>query len=250
MSIRLDFVVVGPPRTGTTWLHQSLIQHPDICLPKEKQTHYFDKHYHLGPNWFSKKFANGNQCVEKYGEITPDYISNEEALRRISKYNKNVKVIMIYRDPIARAYSHYLIRRDSGKQAGDFKSVFKDDPYLEKNSLYGKNLKFLLDIFPPKNVLIVDFDDIKLKPKKVLEEICQFVGVRPLQFKVKMFGALRWSAKINIFKVIFRRRIFSSFRLARRLTVNEWEFAQTRIIDDQRIFHDLVVKHKIKKVSC
>jgi len=173
-----DFLVVGPPRTGTTWLHNLLSTHPSVFLPTGKQVHFFDKHFDKGSNWYKQHYQNASPGTIK-GEINPDYISSGQTLRRIHHTLPDVKLIMIYRDPTERAFSHFKLRRRNNKgEDKSFSDSFARDPYLQKNSLYAHHLISILRHFDSRQILILDFDAMVQKPKEMLTELAAFIGVR------------------------------------------------------------------------
>ena len=180
-----EFLVIGPPRTGTTWLYNILKLHPDCYLPETKQLHYFDRHYDKGLEWYTEQFQKGGGLVK--GEITPDYVSNRKSLNRISKTIPDVRLILIFRDPIERAFSHYKLRKrmgyyDNGKT---FMDVFSMDPYLMDNSLYGKHLDDVLEYFSAEQVLIITHCEMLQNPLSVLSKVMDFIGLASYCFPEK-----------------------------------------------------------------
>src|SRR5579863_8320683 len=91
-----DFIHIGPPRTGTTWLHEVLTGH--VGLPQGiKETSFFDDRYDLGVKWYADFFADcpGSLPV---GEMAPTYFSNNLARARIRKHLPNCKLICTFRE--------------------------------------------------------------------------------------------------------------------------------------------------------
>ena len=105
-----SFFVVGAQKAGTTSLHNWMAQQPDVCLPKLKETHFFSiqEIFERGIDWYLQQFP---RC--KYdsivGEICPEYMYCKQAPYRIREWNPNPKIIFIFRHPIERAFSHYLM---------------------------------------------------------------------------------------------------------------------------------------------
>ena len=102
-----DFLVVGPPRTGTTWLHGVLYHR--ACLPERtKETHFFDMFYSKGIDWYRAYFR---RCADEAiaGEVTPTYFSLAHVRERIARDLPGCKIVCTLRDPVARAWSWYRL---------------------------------------------------------------------------------------------------------------------------------------------
>ena len=87
-SLTLDFVMVGVQRSASTWLFECLKQHPDICLgvgDDKKEINFFDNedNWNKGQDWYLSKFQKEGK--QKCGEICPDYVINDKAIRRLSE---------------------------------------------------------------------------------------------------------------------------------------------------------------------
>ena len=105
-----SFFVVGAQKAGTTALHHYLARHPDIFLPKIKETHFFnDGHgeWHRGFNYYLQKYFSSRNEKKLAGEIDPEYLFFPETAGRIAAHIPNAKLIFIFREPVSRAYSHY-----------------------------------------------------------------------------------------------------------------------------------------------
>ena len=79
-----DFIGIGPPRTGTTWLHQ-VLANGHVGVPRRiKELHFFDKHYSRGFEWYAGHFSQYSEQT-RIGEITPDYFRSQEARARMAR---------------------------------------------------------------------------------------------------------------------------------------------------------------------
>ena len=101
-----NFLIIGAQRCGTTSLYNYLIQHPQIVPSSKKEVHFFDLNFHLGQSWYEKHFPEVSDNILT-GEASPYYIFHPLCPKRIFDYDPSVKLIVILRNPIDRAYSHY-----------------------------------------------------------------------------------------------------------------------------------------------
>ena len=171
-----DFLIIGPTRTGTTWLHKCLNYHSQLFMPDLKEICYFDKNFHKGEKWYKKYFKNSHARIS--GEATPGYFAHKGVAEKIFNLIPKVKLIIIYRDPLERAYSHFKIRKSIGMYQGkEFQDVFKTDDYLLGHSLYGLNLQSYLKYFTPQQILILDFYSMVNHPADAFKKICSFLKI-------------------------------------------------------------------------
>jgi hypothetical protein len=124
---KVGFVIAGTQRGGTTTLYEYLRRHPHICMPAEKELHFFDNEdlWRLQPHPY--ELYHAAFAVEPshrlLGEATPVYMYWEPALSRIREYNPAMKLILILRNPITRAYSHWNHERPAGREALSFREA-------------------------------------------------------------------------------------------------------------------------------
>ncbi len=193
-----DFLIVGSAKSGTTSLWYYLDQHPDIFMNKGiKELGYFSKYYGINDiDEYLKYFddAKENQVI---GEACHPYLSSEDPAAKIFKFNPNMKIIMILRNPVYRAYSLYnwMIQHawehlETFEEALDYEEVrAKDVNFIENNNfyylnylyfrsgLYYEQVKRYLDIFPRDNIKIYIYEDFKKDNKKVVKDIFRFLNV-------------------------------------------------------------------------
>lgn len=174
-----DFLGIGAQRAATTWLFECLDRHPDIFVPCEKEVHYFDEKYHRGWEWYATHFreADPNQIV---GEITPNYLDVDAAADRIATDCPSAKLFVVLREPVSRAISSYelLGHRFAEKS---FDEACRPGRYLVELGLYAKHLKRFFQRFDRKQIKVLLFDDVKKNPEYVLQELCVYLGVSPIQ---------------------------------------------------------------------
>lgn len=202
-----QFIVAGAARAGTSSLNSYLMQHPDIFLPKVKEPCFFS---FAGEkiNFKNGKFAFAINSIDQYcslfikansnqitGDISTPYLYlYEKTIDNFRKFHdnfQNVKIIIILRDPVERAYSQYLWRVRDGREELTFEQAidaeknriienYSFDYFYLDRGLYYKQVKAYLDNFT--EVKIILFEEFKNNTEQVLKEICQFLNVDP-EFK-------------------------------------------------------------------
>jgi len=172
-----SFVHVGPPRTGTTWLHEVLLDH--ISLPSEKETRFFDARYDRGVEWYCKLYGDPPADVPA-GEMGPTYFSNAVARERIKRNIPDCKIIVTLREPAARLYSMYRLLRAERRRVND---TFDGYWRLQVNCGadlcgYATQLKRWQATFGKSRVLVLFYEDLSSNPQSYLDTVCDFIGAR------------------------------------------------------------------------
>jgi Sulfotransferase domain len=173
-----DFIAIGPPRTGTTWLHGVLYRR--ACLPEGiKETRFFDMFYSCGLDWYLKYFR-ARSSEQFAGELSPTYFYSREARERIARQIPSCKIICTLREPVARAYSHYRKLRAVGQIGGSILEEITNCPDLREASRYTFHLRAWQELFP-ESVGTFFYDDLEANPQEFVDTICRFIGVEPLE---------------------------------------------------------------------
>lgn len=217
MSAKMpDFLVIGAARAGTTALHAYLRQHPEIFMPAHKEPNFFAFEGQTltcagpGADYINNSVVDlakyqalfndapaGSTC----GEASPLYLYSDTAPERIKFHTPEAKMIVILRNPIEQAYSHFMY---ATKQCIENETVFSHALALETERLaqgwqplfgystfprYGEQLKRYLNLFPRDQFLIRRYEDYQSDPDGLMHDIFEFVGVDPA-FTPDMSGKL------------------------------------------------------------
>jgi len=188
------FLCVGTQKAGTTSLYNILKQHPNICLPKDKETKFFlnDKYFNKGLSFYKNEFFES--CVDELliGDIDPEYMYFENIPERIyNTLGKDIKIIFILRNPANRAYSHYLMNKRRGYEKEKFEnSILLESSRLEKNSFYKNHYSYIdrgfyskqinnyLKYFQKKNMFFIVFEEDFIKNKQnTIKELLVFLNI-------------------------------------------------------------------------
>jgi hypothetical protein len=195
-----DFMIIGTAKAGTTSLFQYLAQHPDIVPSKSKELFYFrPTSQWKGLRWYLTNFPLNEKAESKLTfEATPAYLYNKHAPEKVSHLFPNMKFIASLRDPVKRAFSHWSSRHNRSKKGKlhDSRSFeeavnqeldenYKDPPmhrFLYKG-MYAAHLKNWYQYYPHKNILLLDFNELKHNPKSFLAKIAQFLSIENIYEK-------------------------------------------------------------------
>jgi len=198
---RLGFFGVGVQKGGTTTLDRLLRLHPRIELPtRRKELHYFD----------DDRLFDGDRPRDGYaalqaefhfdrplaGEITPSYIYWRGALERIRAYNPEARIIVLLRNPVLRAYSHWghLARKSDDGGIASFverlrreeRALGLDPAHQDKGlshigrSLYGPQIERTRSLFPEEQVLFLKSERFFADQHGIADQVCAFLGAAPL----------------------------------------------------------------------
>ncbi len=169
-----SFFVVGPPRTGTSWLYEILRPHASLPGPS-KEIRFFDKHFHRGLKWYLAHYKkNGEQ---RMGEVAPTYFASAEARKRIAEIVPDAKIVCTFRNPVERIISLYRLKRAYGMIRCSVEEAIERDPEFMATSRYASHLRLWQKSFGAKNVLVGIYDDLRNNPQEFVDAVVNFVGV-------------------------------------------------------------------------
>ncbi len=188
------FVIPGMSRAGTTFLYHNLQKHPAIFLPYRKETNYFGGNYHRGVGWYHDLYRGlgptplgGFINPYYFGDISPYYFVQEEAIQRISAYSPAVKVILAVREPAEWAISVYNQVSSYDWRVPPFERFIQGYRFRIAKSrvalrLSGGLVSRMIHNYRSAfgdNLLIYDFALFRRDPLFVLRVIEQFLGLEP-----------------------------------------------------------------------
>ena len=170
-----SFFVIGPPRTGTTWLYEILRDHTLLPAPT-KETRFFDKHFHRGIDWYRAHFRHAAPD-RQVGEIAPTYFASIEASARIARTLPEAKAVCIFRHPVERVISLYKLKRAYGLIPWNFEQAMACDSEMLESSRYATNLKVWQDALGREQVMATLYDDLRDNPQEFLDTLVDFIDV-------------------------------------------------------------------------
>jgi hypothetical protein len=237
-----DFFIVGAAKAGTTSLYEYLKQHPGIYFSPVKEPNYFSTD--IDVNEFSSAYRKNTFLdVDAYfsdlplkplqltyvrkeehyqmlfegvtskkviGEASTSYLVSEVAAKSIREYNPEAKIIAVLRNPISRAFSHYLMALRYGHTRLSFREALEKDINTEPKGIgksemflefgmYATQLKRYYEVFPESQVKVIFFENLVENPDEVLKEVQAFLNVENMKLDT---GRSHNEAKIPKFPLI------------------------------------------------
>jgi hypothetical protein len=195
-----DFIICGAMKSGTTTLHSSLNQHPDVFIPKE-EVHFFDidnilQHpdfnFFDGKNWIYQKIdINPSRYWKWYmskvcpstqerilGEDSTTYLSSETAIKRIAAQRKPIKLIIMLRHPTHRAYSQYWHMLRTGRAIYSFENTVLYEPHsVLERSMYLSQLRYIMSCIPREQVKVIALENFLMNREEILRQTCDFLEI-------------------------------------------------------------------------
>jgi|GEM_PF-1012093 len=188
-----NFICPGSQKSGTSLLQKILEQHPQIYLPKIKETNFFNFSYRFVSantvRYESQFYSNVEKSCTAIGEICPDYLLDDKNPNRISSLlGPDIKLIFILREPVDRAFSAYKMFSAACMDCSkNFKKAIHNDQitvdrrfhYIERGA-YATRIKEYLKYFKKENMMFLVFEeDIKKNLQHTIIKILKFLEVDP-----------------------------------------------------------------------
>ena len=201
-----DFLILGAQKAGTTALYAYLRWHPAITGPSWKEVSYFDRHYRRGPSWYRGNFpvqARGRLV----GEASPGYVFHPLAPERVKATVPDAKLIVLLRDPVARAHSHYhhetllgreplsfqeAVEAEPERTRGEEERMVRDPAYFSQTwwdytylarGRYAEQLERWLAVFPREQLLVLASEELAAAPAETYARVLEFLGAPDHELK-------------------------------------------------------------------
>ena len=191
---------IGCPKSGTSTLFKILCQHSQIHTPKFKEPFFFNNsNYQNGIDWYANTYYDDIINEKWVLDFTPSYLYSDEALFRINEYSKgkDLKFIVMLRNPVERAYSHYLHTLRDGLEDLDFNDAIQAESERLLNhennllgqlkysymyqSLYHKHLSKYFESFGRNNFFVINYDSQLLDKsefKLMINDLQNFLEIK------------------------------------------------------------------------
>jgi hypothetical protein len=202
---RLDFIIAGTQKGGTSALHYHLDQHPNITMAHSEEAHMIDhprRHFFDDEERFAGK-VDYDILHERIrfkprtiitGSCTPIYTYWRPAMERIRNYHPGIKLVILLRNPIDRAFSHWNMYRERKQESLGFLEAIAEEKnrirealplqprrtsYLDRG-FYFEQMERVFRFFPREQVHVIKFEDFRKDTPAVVNRVFAFLGVTPL----------------------------------------------------------------------
>ena len=174
----VNFLHIGPGKSGSTWLHEVLTLHPQVYLTEAKDLYFFSRYYDRGADWYHAQFHGAGPEHTVVGEVCPDYLPCAEAPERIHAcLGPDIRLMVTLREPASRAFSAYLYQQKHGLAATTFRESVKISPELLDEGRYATQLRRYLRFFPQESICVTLFDDLQADPQAYLDGVTGWLGI-------------------------------------------------------------------------
>jgi hypothetical protein len=205
-----DFIIIGAQKCGTSTLYCHLRKHPDIHMPKKKELHFFDENYSMGMDWYLNCFNRKDGIIPVCsGEASPYYFFHPLVPVRIFESFPGIKLILLLRNPVSRAYSQYhhmqrmgrislsfehCIRLEEDVLTGRKEAFYKDENHSDlmyrrfsflARSRYAEQLTEWFRYFKREQLLILRSEDYFSDAEQTFQQVFRFLGLPPAEMNIK-----------------------------------------------------------------
>lgn len=214
---RPDFLIIGAQKCGTTSLFSYLDECEGLLGSNPKEVHFFDRedNFKKGVKWYESHFQKAFGKSGLFFEASPTYLCREKVPERLISYNRDLKIIVLLREPISRAYSAWNMYRQwsedgvvpwgiandqYGRDESPIYRVFfkngcpsfsdyikleidliehgdkEEEPSLLRRGVYKPQIERYVELFGRDNVLILGFNEMKTDSLGVIRKCHEFLG--------------------------------------------------------------------------
>jgi hypothetical protein len=206
MSPLPAFLILGVQRGGTTSLYDYLTNHPRIVRAKRKEVHFFDLFYERGIDWYRSQFPWTLRLRRGAitGDASPYYLFHPAVPQRVAEHLPDVKLIVLLRDPVDRAFSHYQLARRRGWESLSFAEAIRAEPerlageaeklfdpayvsFNHQNLSYVARGVYIDQIlawtkhFPVERFLFMQSEDLYRDPRATFHRTLDFLGMPAIE---------------------------------------------------------------------
>lgn len=201
-----DFLIIGAQKCGTSSLFHYLGQHPDLILPLQKEIQFFSLDYSMGWNWYKNQFPQKPIFERKLtGEASPYYLFHPLVPARVAKHLPKVKLIVMLRNPVDRAYSHFwhekkykteplnsfeeAIAKEPERTSDEEQKLINNQitqskPYRSftyvARGMYFQQISRWLRYYRLKQMYFIKSENFFENPENELVELYRFLGIRKI----------------------------------------------------------------------
>lgn len=226
--MKVNFLIGGTQKGGTSALDAYLRRHPEIVMANQKEVHFFDNEDYF--RWkevdyslYHASFTLNSSNRQVLGEATPIYMYWYPAPKRIWYYNPCMKWILVLRNPIERAYSHWNMESNRGQESVSFLEAVKHErkrcremlpeqhrvySYVDRG-FYTEQIRRIWHFFPIEQTLFIKNEELRHAPRVVMDRVCNFLQVgKLLDVRCEVVHAGEYVASLSAAEKVYLQDIF------------------------------------------
>ncbi len=226
-----NFIIIGSQKSGTTSLGNYISQHPQVLPAIKKETHFWSFKFHRGIDWYLAHFPPIPKSQNFItGEASPSYFVTDEVPERMYNFLPNIKLLVILRNPVDRAFSQYhhwqrlnwedrsfevainqeleILKTTPKQPQGDRKYWKLSGNYIGRG-VYVEFMQKWMAVFPREQFLILRGEDLFQTPDYVMKQVFNFLGLP--EYKLAKYKKLNSGSYAPI-SDLFRQRLSEYFQ--------------------------------------
>lgn len=198
-----NVLIIGAQRGGTSSLYRALLSHPDVVRPLRKEIEFFSEHHRRGERWYRAHYPVRGKVIRL--DATPQYLLHPHAARRAAQLLPAARMIVLLRDPVERAYSHWRHMRSLGFEDLPFETALEVEkgrigPDLQRllvepdyrattlmrysyaiRGRYVEQLARWMRHYPREQFLVLPSEFVFADPTAALDRILRFLGIHSIR---------------------------------------------------------------------
>ena len=228
------FIILGAQKGGTTSLYRYLTAHPSVKPALRKEIHFFDLNFDRGRNWYLKHFPSSVPAGSITGEATPYYLFHPAVPQRIADMLPGVGLIAVLRNPVDRAYSHYMHSVKHGFETASFEDALAremkliedgrgpvdhvDDSYSHQHhtylsrGIYAPQLERWYARCRPEQLFLLKSEDLSRYPAGTVQRTVEFLGLSANELRETSYPRLHQGAYGHVMNPKTREMLHEFFR--------------------------------------
>lgn len=232
---KVNLICLGAQKSGTTTLYTILDHHPEFTFAKIKEVQYFATDpFDADPHRYHA-FYKGRARHRWIADFTPRYLAHPLAAQRIAAYNPQAHLIILFRNPVDRAYSHYQMKIRNGNEHRPFAEVIETDMMVLRNGLdvvsgqsvvgrglYAAQLKRYEALFPSNQIHLLRFEDLVSNQEATVNALLTELGCQPMSLTKTVHANPAFQPRLKgVWHIVSRIPMVYSAKL-RMLLRNTW----------------------------
>ncbi|MEM7710284.1 MAG: sulfotransferase, partial [Pseudomonadota bacterium] len=156
----VNVIGIGAQKCASSWIHSVLGTHPEVEVGEPKEIDFFSYYFDRGYRWYERHFAGGDEKAIRF-ESSPSYFYDPRTPGRVRDYNRDMRVLLLLRDPVARAFSNHMHEIIKGHiPVVPFETGLPNNPAYLEQGMYATHLTRWREAFGPDAVRVMFAEEV------------------------------------------------------------------------------------------